>query len=569
MKIGIISINMFSKGLNFACPLHTYAFQQFLLQNGIESTVITYKPNYYENFNLRQPYDYYRKKYNNRLQKAASVTDPEEQKSCQEVLDKLESKRDLWEPMQKERAVRYDKFQKFINQHYIRTKKCYDSDLLETEDPGFDCYICATDVIWKNTPVYGFDRGYFLGSTCMENKHKIAYSASRGTYFANTQEEVDQFFAYLNDFDAISVREKTLHNYIEQNSDISAPLVLDPVLLHDRSFYEKISIKPPEEHYVLLYYVMEQAKETIRQAALYASAHHQKVIEITDLPVGEGRLKEYPGVDYTLRYAIGIEEWIGYILHADCIFTNSFHVCCFSVLFEKQFFAGHRNSEKVALFMDAFGLSHRKLVSGGNPVSSPPAPIDYDEIRPRLKQRQKESAEWILQAIHQAEVTPRQQHDYSERKKRLTYRVLYNSGSASGKIISTWDTEHGTVKHLSSGTQEYVPAETEKKINDGTSCLDQNRFAWPHYHFVGWKLRIKIDNRWFWYLEDGTLTVKNDAVKQENLKIFNNGEVLPYIPVNQISLMIADAIWKPSWQLKLFWKMRNLFRKIRRKLKKL
>ena len=40
MKIGIISINMYSKGLNFACPLHNYAFQQFLLKHGIESTVI-------------------------------------------------------------------------------------------------------------------------------------------------------------------------------------------------------------------------------------------------------------------------------------------------------------------------------------------------------------------------------------------------------------------------------------------------------------------------------------------------------------------------------------------------
>lgn len=44
MNIGIISINMYTKGLNFACPLHTFAFQQFLLRNGIHATVIDYKP---------------------------------------------------------------------------------------------------------------------------------------------------------------------------------------------------------------------------------------------------------------------------------------------------------------------------------------------------------------------------------------------------------------------------------------------------------------------------------------------------------------------------------------------
>lgn len=46
MKIGIISINTHTKALNFACPLHTYAFQQFLSDHGIESTVIDYMPIY-------------------------------------------------------------------------------------------------------------------------------------------------------------------------------------------------------------------------------------------------------------------------------------------------------------------------------------------------------------------------------------------------------------------------------------------------------------------------------------------------------------------------------------------
>ena len=55
MKIGIISINMYSKGLNFACPLHTYAFQQFLLEKGFDATVINYKPIYFDNFDLRNP----------------------------------------------------------------------------------------------------------------------------------------------------------------------------------------------------------------------------------------------------------------------------------------------------------------------------------------------------------------------------------------------------------------------------------------------------------------------------------------------------------------------------------
>lgn len=56
MKIGIISINMYCKGLNYACPLHSWAFQQFLAQHGIDGTIIDYKPDYYgRNYDLRHP----------------------------------------------------------------------------------------------------------------------------------------------------------------------------------------------------------------------------------------------------------------------------------------------------------------------------------------------------------------------------------------------------------------------------------------------------------------------------------------------------------------------------------
>lgn len=44
---------MYSKGLNFACPLHTWAFQQLLFQQGIDNEIINYKPVYYNDFDLK------------------------------------------------------------------------------------------------------------------------------------------------------------------------------------------------------------------------------------------------------------------------------------------------------------------------------------------------------------------------------------------------------------------------------------------------------------------------------------------------------------------------------------
>ena len=58
MKIGIISINAHTKVLNFASPLHSYAFQQFLKMHGYDSVIIDYKPNYYGQYNPRHPLFY-------------------------------------------------------------------------------------------------------------------------------------------------------------------------------------------------------------------------------------------------------------------------------------------------------------------------------------------------------------------------------------------------------------------------------------------------------------------------------------------------------------------------------
>lgn len=567
MKVGIISINMYSKGLNFACPLHTYAFQQFLIKNGIDCTVIDYIPVYFDNFDMEHPSDYYKMLYDRCVTRLTG--DKEKDAPTKQKMRRYKHKHKAWGSLAGERITRYRKMQNFIDQHYIKTEQCYNSDLLEVQDPGFDCYICATDVIWKNQPDFGFDRGFFLGSTCMEQKWKFAYSASRGAYVARDDEEKDLFFYYLNDFDAISVRESTLKKYLEENSSLNVTHVLDPVLMHDAEFYDQIAVKPPEEHYVLLYYVMEKANDTIQHAVNFAKRHHMKIIEITDNPVKGGKLSEYPGVDYTFHFDIGIEDWIGYIKFADYIFTNSFHGCCLSLLYEKNFYIGFRkSSDKVNDLMETFGLFSRYLPESPENAPEPglpvrvqsklekhlgkylPAlfrekPMDYTDIREILKKRRKESEDFILSAIHNAENSERTHRDYESHKRALTYPIRYNTNLKNRPFAWTYDESAGTLKHLTSGSLEYN-LNNEYGVNDGTTHLLKNGFHLDGYTFKGWNIRIRIDNDWFWYLADGTLTPKDSYRKDINgpVRLFKDEEVIPYLPVNRISALVADALWK-------------------------
>lgn len=561
MKVGIISINMYSKGLNFACPLHTYAFQQFLLQNNIDATVIDYKPIYYDNFNLKYPADYYKELYN-KTQNTIPETE-EAVKNKESKLKHYSTKMHAWESMRAERALRYDKLQNFIDNKYLKTDFCYDSDYLEVKDPGFDCYICATDVLWKNQPDYGYDRGFFLGSTCMEQKWKIAYSGSRGVY-GTVKEE---FFRYLEDFDAISVREKSLQEYIEENSPLQATRVLDPVLLHSPDFYENILIKPSEEHYILLYYVMEKANDTIKHAVAYAKKYNLKIIEITDHPIPNGKLSKYNGIDYTFRYDIGIEEWIGYIKYADCIFTNSFHGCCLSILFEKNFYVGIRKGDKVPNLLHLFGLESRMLLPQQDrrlrtrvknklvryaekyfpEFAARRNAIDYAPVRKTLHEMQTFSADFILSTLHEFENTERPYKDYTAYKKTLSYRILYNSKFKNMPFTWTYDEQSGTVRHLTSGSYEYQPAAL-LCLNNGTTQLAKNEFILEGYHFIGWNIRLRIDNRYFWYTETGALVEKTDydQAKDGPCYLFKEQETLPFFNVNRIQTIVAEAIWEKN-----------------------
>lgn len=241
MRIGLISINMYPKKLNFACPLHTFAFQQFLAAQGIESTIIDYKPIYFKDFDLEHPDETYRQ----RRDRILAEKDSDSERNRKRIADLEERFIAPYSSMRREREIRYKKFRNFIDKHYVKTERCYDSDLLEIEDPGFDCYICVTDVIWKWNPGDGFDRGFFLGSSSMEGKWKIAYAASRGVPEELTAEQEQEFRHYVRDIDHVSVREQSLKEYVESACDRPAELVLDPVLLNDRTLYDTIAAPPP------------------------------------------------------------------------------------------------------------------------------------------------------------------------------------------------------------------------------------------------------------------------------------------------------------------------------------
>lgn len=378
-KIAIISINAHTRVLNFASPLHSYAFQKFLTKHRIKSVIVDYKPCYYKEFDVRRPYDHYLKH---------PKENPDDQKKTLE----------FWKNLYDAREKRFDRFQEFIDKYYIKTDKCYNQNTLDTEDIGCDIYMSVTDVLWKYHKQSGFDRGYFLACDSMKGKTKIAYAASKGAgKYADMPRK--QAIEYINDIDYVSCREESLQKFVNKNTNKKAALVLDPVFLQKASFYKRLAIRPKEKGYLLLYAVMDDAHTLADEALKFAKKEGLDVIDVSDdctisyiSPYGERKA----------IYDIGIEEWLGYMLNAKYIFTNSFHCCCFSIIFKKVFFVGKRGGDKITSLLKQFDLDDRRLEHNKGVYTEknyPSKEIDFAPVHEKLKIRRKESITWLFDTL--------------------------------------------------------------------------------------------------------------------------------------------------------------------------
>lgn len=537
MKIGLIGINRYAKFLNFACNLHVYAFQEFLKQLGHEVRIIDYKPVYYDNFNMRNPAPGAEAAYRAAVMRKARKSD----------LTKLAELAVGYRSVQREREIRYDKFERFIAERLNFTEEQYDSDLLELKDPGFDCYMCVTDVIWQT---YGgpssFDRGFMLGSKAFEGKPKISYAPSRGTAPDFTGRAAETFFNYLSDFTAISVREQDFADYIESASDLHATTVMDPVMLHGTEFWQEVSARPAiKDPYVLLYYVMGSAEDTVEKAVEYAKLHDLTLVELSDRPLKFGRVDD-PDIKHIARYDVGLDEWLGYIEYADAVFTNSFHGCCFATLFETPLFVGQRKSNKVPNFLASLGLSYRRFEPDVDVMTLSPE-TDWASVRTALEKHRAHATRFVVDALEQAEQRHGERADtakFDARRRQLSYPTHFLGGAKNASISPRVQENPDINTKVAAGIAQYAPSQRAR--NDGQWRLPMNQFARPGHEFVGWTMRFRIDKHWFSYMADGTISSAEPTPPPKGKAVLPEGSPVPHLPVNHIGVAEFTARWKPA-----------------------
>ena len=366
MKAGIISINKYSKHLNYGAALHSYAFQHYLDKHGIDNVIIDYMPRFMKRYSMKYP---------------VISTQPKEQ-----------LRRSLfWLVCFFPNIIKYNKFMKFFKNHYRTTKIQYDEALLSNALLDFDTVICESDVIWSPHSTQGFDNGFFCNLPSMKGKNKISYAACIG-YTKFSEKRQARFRELLRNFDAISVREIQGTEFTQQFTDKKVYNVLDPTLLLDAQDYEDIISPPKEQGYVLVYNCLKNNKKMVLDAKKTAKELGLKVIEIS--------VYYYNFYLDKVKTTIGIEEFLGYFQNASYVFTNAFHGVCFSLIFKKDFYTYARGTKdsRVTSILHLLELDEKFLQNDEElpAITS----IDYEKVYEHLNRERKTSQDFLFQALH-------------------------------------------------------------------------------------------------------------------------------------------------------------------------
>lgn len=255
-----------------------------------------------------------------------------------------------------------------------------------TEDAVF---CVGSDQTWNAEYNNGLDRIYFLKDVIDENT-KIAYCASFGREKLGI-EELRETANALSGFNAISVRESSGVEILNQAGVSGSTYLFDPVLLCDTDYWKSLSEEKESEPYILLYVLNENKK--IFEFAKYLAEKVNARIKIitfdwkTIVPSGFEKV-----------YLPSISEWLSLFRNSKYVVTDSFHGTCFSFLFNREFYTFDPPKYSIRLndVLNYFGLQTRNMSKFS---ISEAIDLDWTNINSKIDEFRIESKDFLVNAL--------------------------------------------------------------------------------------------------------------------------------------------------------------------------
>ncbi|WP_445005940.1 polysaccharide pyruvyl transferase family protein [Halomonas mongoliensis] len=223
------------------------------------------------------------------------------------------------------RVANEEAFERFRERFITRTKKIRNPSEFRSVAKGFDSVIVGSDQVWR--PAFAKDTlGFFLGHV-PEGVDRLSYAASFGTSSwekSNDAALTDKVKKELHKFKAVSCREESGVEICRDVFGVEAEHVLDPLLLVDDGFFEKLIGKAGNKNNAkMVFYKLDSDDDFFE-----------------DL----GRLAKFYNFDYLniysersdVRHYREVIDWLSYIRDAELVVSDSFHCICLALRFGKK-----------------------------------------------------------------------------------------------------------------------------------------------------------------------------------------------------------------------------------------
>ena len=353
MKIGILT---YHRAENYGALLQAYSLRAYLQQQGHEVSFVDYWPKYHvEHCRIFSWEKFKSRDLKGKVNYLFYVV--------------------LWGIP---KGIRKRRLQKFMHTRLgVGDAIRYPLDT-DTTEP-YDAVVYGSDQIWRRQSIHlnEFNPWYF-GAPNVVAKRKISYAASMGV-IDTVGEEDEQIKTWLRQFDALSVREQDLKEYVDKLG-FESLLVADPVLLRNKEQWRTL-YKPVKQGGYILFYNLLDSAESVRFAKALSRATGLPVKEINMVPSWKGF------VSNNYIACASIERFLQLFDGAEYVVSNSFHGVAFSLIYEKQFWAvgfGKMKDRAVSL-LNSVGLQERFCTEEFS-SSMLSRPVDYEVVSKNLDQ---------------------------------------------------------------------------------------------------------------------------------------------------------------------------------------
>ena len=281
-------------------------------------------------------------------------------------------------------------FDAFTNKYLKRTAcKYHSNEELKANPPQADAYIAGSDQIWNTLFQNGRDASFYLNFAPLGAK-RISYAAS----FA-TEDVVEDYKSFvqkmLQNFDAISIRERCSLSLLSSLGRKDGVAVCDPVFLLAREQWEELLPQKQKVERYLLVYDTEKSDKVKGVAQWIAKEKKLKIYNVS------GFRLDYVDKDF---WASSPLEFVRLIRDADYVVSNSFHATAFSLIFERDFCVVNRSeriNERMKNLLEDYHLGDR-LVTGYS--DSLITNIDYMAVNLLLQKNIISSKDFLFNSLN-------------------------------------------------------------------------------------------------------------------------------------------------------------------------